>query len=88
MGIRARDDVKEILNYIHKNIKKGYKPELLKWALIKQGYSRTAIADAFEILKESSAKEAKEKEKAEIPRVIEDLPVTHKKKGFWRRIFG
>ncbi len=85
---RARDDVKEILDYIHKNLKKGYKIDALKWALIKQGYSRTAISDAFEIIEESRAKEDKERKEAEVLKAVEEMPVIEEKKSFWKRVFG
>ena len=77
-------------NYLKKNLKKGYTIESLKWALIKQGYSRTAIDKAIEqIHKELAEKAPLLKEKPVISYLIideNDNPITVKK-SFWRRIF-
>jgi len=78
-------------NYLKKNLKKGYTIESLKWALVKQGYTRTAIDKAIEqIHKELAEKVPVLKEKPVISYQIideNDKPV-EVKKSFWRRLFG
>ena len=44
-----KDFIQEIVDYIRKNLKKGYKKESLKWALIQQGYSKMEVEKAFDI---------------------------------------
>ena len=76
-------------NYLKKNLKKGYTIESLKWALIKQGYSRTAIEKAIEqIHKELAEKAPVLKEKPVISYQIvdeNDNPI-EVKKSFWKRL--
>ena len=76
-------------NYLKKNLKKGYTIESLKWALIKQGYSRTAIEKAIEqIHKELAEKAPVLKEKPVISYLIideNDNPITVKK-SWWKRL--
>ena len=78
-------------NYLKKNLKKGYTIESLKWALINQGYTRTAIDKAIEqIHKELADKAPVLKEKPVISYQIideEDNPI-EVKKSFWRRFLG
>lgn len=80
----------KILNdYLKKNLKKGYTEDSLKWALIRQGYSRTAVEKAMEQVHRELASEApiiKEKPTITHEVVAEDeMPA---KKGFWARLFG
>ena len=51
-------DRKKLMEYLEKNLKKGYTIESLKWSLIKQGYSRTAVDLAIEKVHEEMAKKA------------------------------
>mgnify|MGYP001562521425 FL=1 len=81
---------KKIVDYLKKNLKKGYPLESLKWALVKQGYSRTIVDLA---IKEANAELAREapvlKEKPVITHEIigeDDKPV--QKKSWWKRFFG
>ena len=83
--------VKNLTEYFKKNIKKGYTPDSLKWALINQGYQRTSIEKAIEIAHQELAKEApvfKEK-----PMIIHEIidetgkPVEIMK-PLWKRVFG
>ena len=78
-------------DYLKKNLKKGYTIESLKWALIKQGYSRTAIEKAIEqIHKELAEKAPVLKEKPVISYQIideKDNPIIVKK-SFWKRLLG
>ena len=76
-------------DYLKKNLKKGYTLESLKWALLKQGYSRTAIERAIEkIHKELAEKAPILKEKPSISYQIideEDNPI-NVKKSWWERL--
>ena len=88
--MREAENLKRLTEYFKKNLKKGYTADSLKWALIGQGYTRTAVEKAIEIANQELAKEApilKEK-----PVIVHDLidennmPI--EKKSFWRRLFG
>jgi len=82
---------KKLVNYFKKNLKKGYTTESLKWALISQGYSRTAVETAIEELNKELARQApvlKEKPVIKYEIIDEnDQPITVKK-PFWKRFFG
>ena len=82
---------KKIIEYLKKNLKKGYTLESLKWALIGQGYSKTSIERAIEELNKELAKKAPVlKEEPVIKYEIideQDRPIKIKK-SFWKRIFG
>jgi hypothetical protein len=85
------DYVQKIVEYLKKNLKKGYTLESLKWALIDQGYTRTSIENAIKQLNIELAKQApilKEKPKIKYEIIDEyDKPITIKK-PFWKRIFS
>ncbi|HUW43606.1 MAG TPA: hypothetical protein VMV95_01430 [Bacillota bacterium] len=82
---------KKIIDYLKKNLKKGYTIESLKWALIGQGYSRTSVEVAIEELNKELARKAPVlKEEPVIKYEIldeKDRPVQIKK-SWWKRIFG
>lgn len=84
-------DKNQLVGYFKKNLKKGYTPDSLKCALIKQGYSRIIVKQALEEAnKEIAEKLPKLKEKPRIKYEIideNDRPVNIKK-SFWKRIFG
>ena len=88
-----KEDVyrKKIMEYMQKNLKKGYTLESLKWALIGQGYSRTSVDFAVqELNKELARKAPLLKEKPVIKHEIigeNDEPVTMKK-SWWKRMLG
>jgi len=83
--------MKQLVDYIKKNIPKGYTPDALKWALVDQGYSRVEVNRAMEIAIHELAQTApKLKEKPIIKYEIMDetnAPV-EVKKSFWKRLFG
>ncbi len=49
-----------LVEYFKKNIKKGYSADMLRIALINQGYSRTLIERAFNKAKEELSIEIKQ----------------------------
>jgi hypothetical protein len=86
-----RDSKRNLVEYFKKNMKKGYDLESLKWALIKQGYSRSLVEDAMEIAKnEISLTAPKSKDRPEITHEIidPDSVVVEPKRSFWKRLFG
>jgi len=82
---------RKIVEYLKKNLKKGYTLESLRWALIGQGYPGVSVDRAIEELNKDLAKKAPVlKEKPVIKYEIVDEnnnPVTIKK-PWWKRIFG
>ncbi len=46
--IKRRSYMEDLVNYIKRNLKKGYTKESLKWALISQGYSKIEVEKAIE----------------------------------------
>jgi hypothetical protein len=82
---------RKLVDYLKKNLKKGYTIESLKWALINQGYSRTALERAIEDLNKELAREApilKEKPVIKYEIIDEKNQPIKIKKSFWKRIFG
>lgn len=82
------ESVKELVEYLEKNIKKGYKIESLKWALINQKKSKSEIDKAIKIVENRSVKQ-KEEPKKEIEIIKEEIKIDilPEKKSFWSRIF-
>lgn len=84
--LRDIDSIKSLIEYFQRNLKKGYKVDSLKWALINQGHSRTEIDRAVKyVLDMQEAQKAKkaEEEKPEPPKV-ETIP-EEEEKSSWRR---
>ena len=88
--MRESEYLQKLTDYLKKNLKKGYTPDSLKWALIGQGYSRTAVEKSLEFANRELAAEAPIlKEKPVIRHNIideNDMPI--EKKGFWASLFG
>ncbi len=82
---------KKLREYFKKNLKKGYTTDSLKWSLISQGYSRTAVERAIDEVTIELAKKAPVlKDKPVIKYEIldeHDNPIIIKK-PFWKRLFG
>ena len=81
---------KNIVDYFKKNLTKGYTSESLKWALVKQGYSRTMVDKAIEQVHKELAEKApilKEKPKIKYEIVDENDKPIILKKPWWKRIF-
>lgn len=98
-SVRDEDYIKEAVEYLKRNVAKGYSLEALKWALINQGKSRVLVEKAVEAVK----KELQEQEEikalqskpvqAEVVKIIKAEEQTQeteqpKKKNFLARIFG
>ena len=90
--MRDENYKKKLMEYFKKNLAKGYSADTLKWALIKQGNSRSAV----EIAADEAQKEvAAESIKLEEPKIeylhvedIQQLEQGQPKKSFWKRLFG
>lgn len=76
--------------YFKKNLKKGYTLDSLKWALIGQGYPRSSVEKAMEIVNKELAKEAPVlKEKPIIKYEVfdyKDRPIKVKN-SWWKKFF-
>ena len=82
--------MKKLIEYFQKNLKKGYTIESLKWSLIKQGYSRTAVEIAIEKTHKEMAKKApilKEKPQINYQIIDEYNKPIEIKKSLFKRIF-
>jgi len=83
----------QLTEYFKKNISKGYSSETLKWALVKQGYSRVEIERANEEAhKQLSEKAPVLREKPNIKYELideEDKSVNvYPKKSWWKKLLG
>ena len=86
--MRESDQLRKLTDYLKKNLKKGYTLDSLKWALIGQGYSRTAVEKSIEQANKELAKEAPLlKEKPEIRHELIEEQI-EPKKSWWQRLFG
>jgi len=82
---------KKLVDYFKKNLAKGYTSESLKWALIRQGYSRAIILGAIEQVHKELAEKApilKEKPRIKYEIIDENNKPIILKKPFWKRILG
>ncbi len=82
---------RKVIEYLHKKLKKGYTLESLRWALIGQGYSRTAVEDAIEKLNKELARKApvlKEEPIIKHEVIGENNKAIMIKKTWWRRLLG
>lgn len=78
-NLREIDQVKSLINYLQRNLRKGYKLDDLKWSLIGQGHSRVSVDKAIEFVREiEEAKKKEIPEKIEIIRPV-DIPVKEEK---------
>ena len=90
-NVRDVDQVKTLIDYMQRNLKKGYTLESLKLALISQGNSRIAVEKAAEYIKEvqdiqkKKSDEVKAASRQEFEAPAQEEPVVEKK-GFWQRI--
>jgi hypothetical protein len=88
--IRKGDYVGEIIDYIKKNLKKGYTLESLKWALVGQGHSKIEVEKAISQVELDLARTAPIlKSKPEITyEVVEPKnAIAEEKRPFWKKIF-
>ena len=82
-----------LLDYLNKNLKKGYKLDHLRIILLQQGYLRIDVDRAVAIIKEKTKKDQEERDRREErerkeKEVVEIVEEPIEKKGFFRRLFG
>ena len=79
------------VNYIKKNLQKGYNKDSLKWALINQGKARIEVDKAFKQAEMELARESSMVSQRQASMVSQQMitqieePV---KRGFFARLFG
>jgi len=81
--------LEKIVEYFKKNLSKGYTLDSLKWALIKQGYSRTVVNQAIEIANKELAASApvlKPKPVINYKLMDEENRQVNLKKSFFKKI--
>jgi len=82
---------KNLVEYFKRNLKKGYTIDSLKWALLGQGYSKTAVERAIEQMNKELARKApilKEKPIIKYEIIGENDKPIEIKKSLWKKIFG
>jgi len=76
----------KLVEYLKRNVAKGYDMDSLKWALIRQGNSRTDVESAIELVKTDIPKKT-QIESPEISRETYDFesnPIFIEKKPWWK----
>jgi len=85
--MRKLDYKQQLVDYFINNLKKGYTIESLKFALIKQGYSRTSVDQSFEEANRIMSEKAPViKENSQATYEVTDEPKP--RKSFWKWLFG
>lgn len=82
---------KSIIEYLRRNIKKGYTIESLKWALIGQGYSRAFVDASIDELNKELARKApilKEEPVIKYEIIDENNKPVIIKRPWWKKILG
>ena len=83
---------RKIIDYLKKNVRKGYPITTLKFALINQGYLRPMIEESIEEAMREMAREAPVlKEKPQIEHEViadEEETIVPVKKSWWKRLWG
>ena len=86
-----RSSKEQLADYFKRNLKKGYTPDTLKWALIGQGYSRVIVENSLEEAQKRIAKEVpifKEKPKIDYQLLDYDNNPVKIRKNWFMRILG
>ena len=91
--VRDTSHHKTLVDYIKKNLQKGYTRDSLKWALINQGYMKIEVEKAFKIVEEEMPKMPKslvqEPRQIQVSQSIQVNPeVEAEKVSFWKKWFG
>ena len=82
--------IKQLAEYIKRNLKKGYTKDSLRWALINQGHSKIEVEKALKLADEHLSETAPiMKAKPQIRyEVLEPKNAVIKKKSFWQKLLG
>lgn len=85
-----RSSKDQLVDYFERNLKKGYTPDTLKWALIGQGYSRVIVEQSLDEAQKRIAREApvfKEKPKINYQVLDYDNNPIRLKRNWFERLF-
>lgn len=87
---KKKDYMIEIVDYIKRNIKKGYTVESLKWALVSQGYSKLEVEKAIVKVNADLAAQAPvlETKPTITYETVPPVEQVQEKKSFWKKLFG
>lgn len=83
---RTGERVDQIVEYIKKNVSKGYKSQDLKWALISQGYSKIEVDKALKEYEEFQSLQ-RPKVVIEMPKKVEVMPQVEPEKRPWYKFW-
>jgi len=89
--MEGSDYKRKMIDYLRKNLKKGYTEDSLKWALTNQGYSKISIEDALRRVHKELAQKApilKDKPVIKYEVIDQTGKAIEVKKSFWDRFFG
>lgn len=89
--MRESEQMKKLVDYFTRNLKKGYTIDSLKWALINQGYSKTFVDKAMIEANNELAKKApilEIKPKIDYQMVDEYNQPLDIQKSWWKKLFG
>ena len=89
--MKKTDYKRKIIDYLKKNLSKGYTSDALKYALTSQGYSRAVVDVALVQANKELAKKApilREKPVIKYEIINEDNKPAVIKKPFWKRLLG
>jgi len=84
------ETVTALVSYLERNLKKGYKMDDLRWALVNQKHSRIEIEKAIKIIEARTPSAKKDEERKEEIKIAtqEQIVEPEKRKGFWARLFS
>lgn len=86
---KKEDYLAELVDYIKRNLKKGYTKDSLKWALVAQGHSKLEVEKALKRVDLELAGEAPIlNTKPQIKYEVLGQLFKEEKKSFWKRLFG
>lgn len=86
--------IQNLTEYAKRNLKKGYAPDSLRWALINQGHSRIEVDKALsaaqaEVSKEAMVNARRPQEPSQTqPSSMPAVSVEPESTSFWKRWFG
>jgi len=84
--IREIDSLKGLIDYLQRNLKKGYKLDELKWALISQGHSKVSVDKAVKYVSEIQEAQKLKKVETATPEVLQMPAPVEEEEGFWQKV--
>jgi len=94
--ISEKSTNQQLVDYIKKNLAKGYTLDALRYSLVKQGYSRTSVDKSIDTANREMASQAPKMVEKPVVKweTIDDGEMAAKvaaqdnKPGFWKRLFS